>query len=70
MPTLKEGLIVIATRANIHYLVTEYGIVTLKGLSTWEKCEKIILVAHPDFIDELIRGAEELKIWRRSNKIV
>ncbi|MCI6564020.1 acetyl-CoA hydrolase/transferase C-terminal domain-containing protein [Campylobacter sp.] len=70
LPTLKEGSIVTATRANIHYLVTEYGIVNLKGLSTWEKCEKIILVAHPDFRDELIRGVEELKIWRRSNKIV
>ena len=70
LPTLKEGSIVTATRANIHYLVTEYGIVNLKGLSTWAKCEKIISVAHPDFRDELIRGAEELKIWRRSNKIV
>ncbi|MCI7247739.1 MAG: butyryl-CoA:acetate CoA-transferase [Campylobacter sp.] len=69
LPTLKEGSIVTATRANIHYLVTEYGIVNLKGLSTWAKCEKIISVAHPDFRDELIRGAEELKIWRRSNKL-
>ncbi|MDY3246210.1 acetyl-CoA hydrolase/transferase C-terminal domain-containing protein [Campylobacter sp.] len=37
MPTLKESSIATATRANIHYLVTEYGIVNLKGLSTWEK---------------------------------
>ena len=40
LPTLKEGSIVTATRANIHYLVTEYGIVTLKGLSTWENARK------------------------------
>ena len=37
LPTLKEGSIVTATRANIHYLVTEYGIVNLKDLSTWAK---------------------------------
>ena len=57
------------TRANIHYLVTEYGKVNLKGLSTWEKTEKIISVAHPDFRDDLIKEAEKMKIWRRSNKI-
>ena len=40
MPTLAPGSIVTDTRANIHYLVTEYGKVNLKGLSTWEKTEK------------------------------
>ncbi len=53
LPTLHPGSIVTDTRANIHYLVTEYGKVNLKGLSAWEKCEKIISVAHPDFRDEL-----------------
>ena len=37
-PTLNQGSIVTDTRANIHYLVTEYGKVNLKGLSTWQKC--------------------------------
>ncbi len=69
LPTLHEGSIVTATRANVHYLVTEYGKANLKGLSTWEKCEAIIGLAHPDFRDELILKAEEMKIWRKSNKI-
>ena len=69
VPTLAPGSIVTDTRANIHYLVTEYGKVNLKGLSTWEKTEKIISVAHPDFRDDLIKEAEKMKIWRRSNKI-
>lgn len=69
VPTLAPGSIVTDTRANIHYLVTEYGKVNLKGLSTWEKTEKIISVAHPDFRDGLIKEAEKMKIWRRSNKI-
>ncbi|MGN0484018.1 MAG: butyryl-CoA:acetate CoA-transferase [Lachnospiraceae bacterium] len=67
-PTLDPGSIVTDTRANVHYLVTEYGMVNLKGLSTWQKCEKIISVAHPDFRDELIKEAEKMNIWRRSNK--
>ncbi len=67
-PTLAPGSIVTDTRANVHYLVTEYGKVCLKGLSTWEKAEAIISVAHPDFRDELIAEAEKMHIWRRSNK--
>lgn len=68
VPTLANGSIVTDTRANIHYLVTEFGIVNLKGCSTWQKAEKIISVAHPDFRDQLIKDAEAMKIWRRSNK--
>lgn len=68
LPVLDPGSIVTDTRANVHYLVTEYGIVNLKGLSTWEKAEAIISVAHPQFREELIREAEKNHIWRRSNK--
>ncbi len=67
-PTLKEGSIVTDTRANVHWLVTEYGKVCLKGLSTWEKAEAIIGLAHPDFREELIKEAEKQGIWRRTNK--
>jgi len=68
LPTLNTGSIVTDTRANTHYLVTEFGIVNVKGLSTWEKAEAIISIAHPDFREELIAEAEKMKIWRRSNK--
>ena len=61
-PTLANGSIVTDTRANIHYFVTEYGKVNLKGLSTWQKAEAIISVAHPDFRDELIKEAESMHI--------
>ena len=67
-PTLANGSIVTDTRANVHYFVTEYGMVNLKGLSTWQKAEALISVAHPDFREHLIQEAEKMHIWRRSNK--
>ena len=48
--------------------IRDSGKVNLKGLSTWEKCDAIISVAHPDFRDELIEEAEKMHIWRRTNK--
>ena len=68
LPTLNPGSIVTDTRANVHYVVTEYGKVNLKGKSAWERAEALISIAHPDFRDELIAEAEKLKIWRKSNK--
>ena len=68
VPTLTNGSIVTDPRSCAHYIVTEYGMVNLKGLSTWERAEKLISIAHPKFRDELIAEAEKLHIWRRSNK--
>ena len=67
-PTLSNGSIVTDTRANIHYLCTEFGCVNLKGMTTWEKAEAIISLAHPDFREQLIQEAAKMHIWRRSNK--
>lgn len=68
LPTIETGSVVTATRTNLHYLVTEYGKVNLKGLSAWQRAEAIISIAHPDFREQLIKEAEKMKIWRRSNK--
>jgi len=68
-PTLTNGSVVTDTRTNVHWLVTEYGKVNLKGLSTWQRAEAIIGIAHPDFREQLIRDAEAMHIWRHSNKI-
>jgi len=50
-------------RSIVQFVATEYGVVQLKGKSTWERAEALIGIAHPDFRDELIRDAERMKIW-------
>ena len=68
VPTLTNGSICTDPRSTIQYLVTEYGMINLKGLNTWQRAEQIISIAHPQFRDELIKDAEKMGIWRKSNK--
>ena len=68
VPTLTPGSICTDPRSCVHYIVTEYGMVNLKGLSTWERAEALISIAHPDFREQLIQDAEKMHIWRRSKK--
>lgn len=63
------GDIITDPRSQAYQIVTEYGMVNLAGRSTWERAELLIGIAHPDFREELIQSAEEMKIWRRSNKL-
>lgn len=66
---LTPDSVVTVPRSIVQYVVTEYGIVQLKGKSTWERAEALISIAHPDFRDELIAKAEQMRIWRPSNRI-
>lgn len=56
-------------RSHAFLLVTEWGVAELAGQSLWDRAERIIGVAHPQFREELIRAAEARGIWRRSNRI-
>jgi acyl-CoA hydrolase len=67
-PSLTPGAVVTVPRSMVHFLVTENGIANLKGLTLWERAEAIISIAHPDFRDELIKEADALGVWRRSNR--
>ena len=62
------GDIVTTPRSEVFYIATEYGAVNLAGKSTWERAEALISLAHPDFREELIRAAEQQKIWLPHNK--
>ena len=55
-------------RSCVQYLVTEHGMINLKGLSTWERAEAIISIADPQFREQLIQDAQKMGIWRRSNR--
>ena len=70
VPFLPPGGIVSTPRYATQYVVTEYGMVNLKGLSTWERAEALISIAHPDFREDLIRQSEKQGIWRRSSKVL
>jgi acetyl-CoA hydrolase len=54
---LAEGSGVVTTRADVHYVVTEYGIARLHGKSLRERAQELIAVAHPDFREELRAAA-------------
>lgn len=62
------GDIITTPRSQAYYVVTEYGAANLAGRSTWERAEAMIGLAHPDFREELIRAAEQQRIWLPSNK--
>ena len=68
IPHFTGGDIITTPRTQAPNIVTEYGIASLPGKATWQRAEALINIAHPDFREDLIRAAEEQKIWRRSNK--
>jgi itaconate CoA-transferase len=49
-------------RIDTHYIVTEFGAVNLKGLSSTERALKLIGLAHPEFRDELTEAAKQLHL--------
>jgi itaconate CoA-transferase len=60
VPRFESGTVVTTPRMDTHYLVTEHGVVNLKGKSTRERALDIISLAHPRFRDELLRAAEDM----------
>jgi len=68
-PFLTKGAVVTCPRTLVHWLVTEYGAVNMKGRSIWGMADALISIAHPDFRDELIQNAKDMKIWSPTNRI-
>lgn len=62
VPTLSEGAGVVTSRADVHYVVTEYGIAYLHGRNIRQRAESLINISHPKFRDELYKAAFERKI--------
>ena len=59
VPFIPGGSTVSAPRSLIQYVVTEYGVAKLAGLSLKERAQAMISIAHPDFREELSRYARE-----------
>ena len=53
---LEPGSGVVTTRGHVHWVVTEYGVVNLFGLTLRQRGEALISLAHPDFRAELRRA--------------
>ena len=62
VPLLREGAGVVTTRADVHYIVTEYGVAYLFGRNLRERAEALIAIAHPQFRDDLEAAAKERKL--------
>ena len=59
VPTLHPGAGVVTPRADVHWVVTEYGAVDLRGKSLQERAKLLISIAHPDDREALDRTAFE-----------
>jgi len=61
---LTPGAGVVTTRADVHYVVTEYGSAYLHGKNVQERALALISIAHPKFRERLLKDAIEAKYVR------
>jgi acyl-CoA hydrolase/GNAT superfamily N-acetyltransferase len=59
VPRLTEGAGVVLSRADVHYVVTEYGIADLFGKNIRERVLALAEIAHPDFRNEILKDAKK-----------
>lgn len=58
---LTPGAGVVTTRGHVQWVVTEYGVVNLHGLSLRQRGEALVALAHPDFRSELRQQLNHLR---------
>ena len=58
-PILKPGAGVTTTRAHVHYVATEFGVVNLFGKNLQQRARALISIAHPDHRETLEAAAFE-----------
>ena len=51
----------VITRGSVQYVITEFGIANLHGLTIRERALALISIAHPKFRDKLLAEAKQLK---------
>ncbi len=55
---IDEGAAVTTSRYDVQYVVTEYGVADLRGITLRERAQRLIKIAHPDFRPQLIEFFE------------
>lgn len=63
-PTLLAGSGVVTSRADVHYVVTEYGIADLHGMNMKDRVKALISIAHPKFRAWLEEEAQKFSWYR------
>jgi acyl-CoA hydrolase len=66
VPRLAHGAGVLTGRADVHYVVTEYGVAYLHGKTICQRAEALIQVSHPKFRNELYNYCEEQRWFQRN----
>lgn len=56
VPMLKNGAGVVTTRAHVHYVITEYGIVNLYGKTIKQRAKALVGIAHPNHRESIERA--------------
>jgi 4-hydroxybutyrate CoA-transferase len=59
---IKEGAGVVTSRGDVHYVVTEYGMVDLFGKNLKQRADALISIAHPDFREQLRKESHWLNL--------
>jgi acyl-CoA hydrolase/N-acetylglutamate synthase-like GNAT family acetyltransferase len=62
--TLTPGAGVVSTRGSVHWVVTEHGVAYLHGKTVQERSLALISIAHPDYREQLLKDAIEMKYVR------
>ncbi len=60
VPFLKKGAGVVTTRANIHYVVTEFGVAFLFGKTLKQRKKELLKIAHPDHREAIDKAYYEV----------
>jgi RimJ/RimL family protein N-acetyltransferase len=68
-PALAPDQAIAIPRADVHWVITEYGTAYLFGRSLAERAVALIDVAHPDFRQELLDGAKASGLVGRNQKL-
>jgi len=65
VPVLDRGAGVVLTRADVHVVVTEYGVARMLGRNVRQRAEALIAIAHPDHRESLLAAARERGLFGR-----